>query len=110
MAKDVQKRMEGTYDKPVRVVLEKAEEYNKLLRRRMTTQEKENVCRMELIDVMKEHHVETVELDGDIVTLEHIEGLRDARTTDNGSPFFLAYIDHHLQHVSYARPTRLNCI
>lgn len=73
MTTDTQQRMPGTYDEPVKAVQEKAEEYAGLLRDRMQTQERENVCRAELIAVMKEHDRTSCELDGDIVTLEHVE-------------------------------------
>ena len=71
--KEKQQRMEGTYDKPVKAVTEKAEEYADVLRERMALQVRENSLREELIDVMKKHNVETVDLEGEIVSMEHVE-------------------------------------
>lgn len=72
-ARDRQQRMEGTFDKPIKVVVKKAEAYSAALRQRMSTQQAENVLREELIELMQTHNVQTCDLDGEVVTLEHIE-------------------------------------
>ena len=71
--KDFQTRIAGTFDPPVEAVQTKAAEYSEALHSRMAMQTRENGLREDLIDLMKEHDCETVYLDGETVTREHIE-------------------------------------
>ncbi len=50
-------------DPPPAIVQEKVDEYVKVLRTRQRNQEKENALRSEVIALMKEHGVDSVELD-----------------------------------------------
>ena len=65
--RDVQKRIPGTFDKPIKALQDKAEEYADALRERMEMQEAENQLRQELIDLMKKHDRQTCNLDGQVV-------------------------------------------
>lgn len=58
-----QQRIDGTYDPVPQAVADKASEYEKALKSRMRTQEKENTLRSELLELMKDHDLERIELD-----------------------------------------------
>jgi hypothetical protein len=68
-----QTRIPGTFDEPNVNVQEAAEEYVTLLTGRMKMQERENVAREKLLEVMRDNDIEECEVAGYSVKRTHTE-------------------------------------
>ena len=70
--KDVQGRIDGTFDQPSPAVAELAERYASVLAQRMALQQEENTLKPALLEIMIQDDLMLISLDdGGTVTREH---------------------------------------
>ena len=68
-----QSRIEGTYDPPPKKLVDIAEDYANALANRVAISEEVNTLRASVVELMREHNVESIELATHKLELVHTE-------------------------------------